>query len=73
MGLGPENMTPFSCAAVKPNGGDSRICAFHLQNVVAHTVNVSRPSLDKAVGQPLHVPNLVSFSISVFLVVISKN
>jgi hypothetical protein len=36
-------------------------------------MNIRGPGLDKAVGQSLHVPHLVPFSFSVFLIVVSKH
>ena len=54
-------------------GEDLRVCALYLEDIITYTVDVGRPGLDKAVGQSLHVPYLVPFSFSVFLIVVSEH
>ena len=72
MGLRPETRPPSVTLRWKMDGMDLRVCALYFENIISHTVNIRRPGLNKAVGQSLHVPNLVPFGISVFLVVVSE-
>ena len=64
---------PFSHTMVKASGGDLRVCAHHLEDIVAYAMNIRGPGLGEAVGQSLHVPYLVPFSFSVSLVVVFKH
>ena len=74
MRLGPATYGPLSIMRRrKPDGEDSRVCALDLEHIVSYTVNIRGPCLDKAVGQPLHVPYLVPFSIPIFLIVVSEH
>ena len=54
---------------MKASGGDLRVCAHHLEDIVPYTMNTREPGLDKAVGQFLHLLHFVPFGFSVFLVV----
>jgi len=74
MGLGPETKHPLSITQRwKANDGDLRVCALYLEDVISYTVYIRGPGLDKAIGQSLHVPYLVSFSFSIFLIMVSKH
>lgn len=64
---------PFNHTTMEKKWRDLRVCALHLENIVSYTVDICRPGLDKTVWQRLHVPNLVSFGISIFLVVDSEH
>ena len=64
---------PFSHTMVKASGGDLRVCAHHLEDIVPYTMNIRGPGLDEAGGQSLHVPYLVPFSFSISLVVAFKH
>ena len=75
MGLGPETKHPPSVTQLwgEKSGGNLRICAFYLEDIISYTMNVCRPGLDKTVWQSLHVPQLLPPTISVFIVVVSKH
>jgi len=74
MGLGPETKHPLSITQWwKANNGDLRVCTLYLEDVIPYTVNIRRSGLNKAIGQALHVPYLVSFSFSIFLVVVPEH
>ena len=74
MGLGPEICRLLSTMPQRnKNGGDSRVCTLHFENIVSYTVDICGPGLDKAVWQSLHIPNLVPFGVSVFLVMVTKH
>lgn len=49
-----------------------RIGAVNLKNIVADTMNILRSGLDQAVGQRLHVLDLVFPRIVVFVIVITE-
>ena len=74
MGLGPETRHfPSVTRWWKVGGEDLWVYALYLQDIITYTVDVSRPGSDEAVGQASHVPYLVPFSFSIFLVIISKH
>ena len=72
MGLGPKTHPLSITLRWKGDDMNLRVCALYFENVNSHTVNIRRPGLDGTVGQSLHVPNLVPFGISIFLVVVSE-
>ena len=74
MSLGPETWRVLSIMPRRnTDGGDSRVRTLHFENIVSYTVDICGPGLDKAVWQSLHIPNLVPFGVSVFLVVVTKH